>query len=67
MEEELATARSELEGLREARQRMLDDRIVELVERTAAIALTESLSLAEHARLVYRALEVARKEGFFKM
>ncbi len=66
VELEIREIRSALAGYIEARQRLVDEHIVELVERTAAIALTESLSLAEHSRLVYRALEEARREGFFE-
>ncbi|MDP3735734.1 MAG: hypothetical protein Q8R39_04930 [bacterium] len=66
VDEEIREIRSALAGYTEARQRLVDEHIVELVERTAAIALTESLSLAEHSRLVYRALEEARREGFFE-
>ena len=67
VDEEVREIRAALAGYTEARQRLVDERVVELVERTAAIALTESLSLAEHSRLVYRALEEARREGFFQV
>jgi hypothetical protein len=42
---------------------MIDRRIVALVERVAALTLQKELSVSEHADMVYKSLEEAKKEG----
>ena len=62
----MATARTSIAEYETARKAIADEQLLDLVARTAEIALGETLSLEDHTRLLYRALEEARKEGFFK-
>jgi hypothetical protein len=66
VERELSTSRAEVAAYRASRQRMVDDHIIDILERTAMITLSEALTLNEHSRLIYRALDHAKKELFFE-
>jgi hypothetical protein len=65
IEHELAAARTSVKQYEQARMAAIDTHLVDLVARTAEIALGKAMPLEEHTRLLYRALEEARKEGFF--
>ncbi len=65
VERELSTSRSEVAAYRAGRQRMVDDHIVDILERTAMVTFSEALTLQQHSRLIYRALEQAKQELFF--
>lgn len=63
LEQELAAVREVTDAYREAQLRMIDRRIVALVERVAALTLQKELSVSEHADVVFRSLDEAKKQG----
>jgi hypothetical protein len=65
LEKEFKSISSELETYREARMRLINERILILIEETAQIALQKKLSLQDQADLVYRSLEEAKERGIF--
>ena len=65
IEQEFATLSHELGKYREARMRLVNERILVLIEETAQIALQKKLSLQDQADLVYRSLEEAKRRGVF--
>lgn len=65
LEKEFKSISEELEKYREARMRLINERILVLIEETAKIALQKQLSLQEQADLVYRSLEEAKQRGIF--
>lgn len=65
LENEFKSISSELGQYREARMRLVNERILVLIEETAQIALQKKLSLQDQADLVYRSLEEAKKRGVF--
>ncbi len=62
----LASSRTAIQAYEKSRITAIDERVAETVSRTAEIVLGVALPAKEHTRLIYRALEEARKEGFFK-
>lgn len=62
---ELAKAKSEIESYKQRRLSILDENIVEIIEKTVQIALGKKLTLTEHSDLIYKALEQAKKEHAF--
>jgi hypothetical protein len=65
IEQEFAGIKHELGKYREARMRLVNEKIMVLVEDTTQIALHKKLSMHEHAELVYRSLEEAKDRGIF--
>ncbi len=65
LEKEFTSITKELGQYREARMRLINERILILIEETAQIALQKKLSLQDQADLVYRSLEEAKKRGVF--
>jgi len=65
LEKEFSTISDELTKYREARMRLINERILVLIEETAQIALQKQLSLQDQADLVYRSLEEAKQRGVF--
>jgi len=65
LEQEFESLSHELGKYREARMRLVNERILVLLEETAQIALQKKLSLQDQADLVYRALEEAKQRGIF--
>lgn len=65
LEKEFTAITHELGKYREARMRLVNERILLLIEETAQIALQKQLSLQDQADLVYRALEEAKQRGIF--
>jgi len=65
LEQEFKSISEELGKYREARMRLINERILVLVEETAQIALQKQLSLQDQSELVYRSLEEAKKRGIF--
>lgn len=65
LEKEFKSISKELEEYREARMRLINERILILIEETAQIALQKQLSLQDQADLVYRSLEEAKQRGIF--
>ncbi len=56
---------TELAQYRNARMRMVDERIIALIEETAEIVLQKKLSMQDQSELVYRSLEEAKARGIF--
>jgi hypothetical protein len=65
LEKEFTAITHELGKYREARMRLVNERILLLIEETAQIALQKQLSLQDQADLVYRSLEEAKQRGIF--
>lgn len=65
LEKEFQSISSELETYRESRMRLINERILVLIEETTQIALQKELSLKDQADLVYRSLEEAKERGIF--
>lgn len=65
LEQEFKSISKELGQYREARMRLINERILLLIEETAQIALQKKLSLEDQADLVYRSLEEAKQRGVF--
>jgi hypothetical protein len=65
LEKEFTAITHELGKYREARMRLVNERILLLIEETAQIALQKKLSLQDQADLVYRSLEEAKQRGIF--
>ena len=65
LEKEFKSISKELGQYREARMRLINERILVLIEETAQIALQKKLSLEDQAELVYRSLEEAKQRGVF--
>jgi len=65
LEQEFSSISSEITRYREARMRLIDERILILIEETTQIALQRKLSMQEQADLVYRSLEEAKQRGIF--
>jgi hypothetical protein len=56
---------NELAQYRSARMRLVDERILTLIEETAQLVLQKKLSMSDQSELVYRALEEAKERGIF--
>ncbi len=65
LEKEFASITAELVAYRDARVRLINERLLSLIEETAQIALQKELPMQAQADLVYRALEEAKERGFF--
>lgn len=63
LEQEFSAARDAVAKYREAQLRMIDRRIVSLIEEVASLALQKELSVSEHADIVFKSLEEAKKHG----
>jgi len=60
---ELSAVRESVTRYREAQLRMLDKRIIALVERAAALVLQKEMTVKEHTDMIFKSLEEAKKEG----
>ena len=65
VEKELIAASREIEEYKKNRMRIVDERIVDILEDVIKIALEKKMSLAEQSELIYRALEEAKREHSF--
>lgn len=65
LEKEFQSISTELEAYRESRMRLINERILILIEETTQIALQKKLSLKDQSDLVYRSLEEAKERGIF--
>lgn len=63
---EIAAAREEVEAYKERRKRILNERIIDIVQDVTKETLGKTLSLADQSELVYKALEEAKKEHGFE-
>lgn len=62
---EMKGAREEIAIYKERRKRVIDERIIDIMEEVLRIALEKKMTLAEQADLVYRALEDAKRDNAF--
>jgi hypothetical protein len=65
LDQEFHSVSSEISKYRQARMRLIDERVLTLIEETAEIALQKKLSMQDQSDLVYRALEEAKERGIF--
>jgi len=65
VERELAKASEEIEEYKASRMRVVDERIVDILEEVLRVALDKKMSLADQSELIYKALEDAKKEHSF--
>jgi hypothetical protein len=65
VERELAKAAEEIEQYKANRMRVVDERIVDILEEVLRVALDKKMSLADQSELIYKALEDAKKEHSF--
>lgn len=63
IDEMLAHAEEEVSGYREARKRLVDEHMADLITETSKIVLRKALTPDEHAELVDRALKEAHTAG----
>jgi F0F1-type ATP synthase membrane subunit b/b' len=66
VEHELESVHKEVDEYRRQRMRIIDERIIDMLEEVIKVTLEKKLSLAEQSELVYKALEEAKREGAFK-
>lgn len=62
VETELVAARAAVDEYRQRRMKIIDENIVEILEKTLRIALGKKMSLADQSDLIYKALEEAKEE-----
>lgn len=62
LDQELAQAKAEIESYKNKRLQILDQNIVEILEKTLAVTIGKKLSLADQSDLIYKALEEAKIE-----
>ena len=62
IEDELAHTKTSIADYRRQRLKVLDENIVEILEKTMRLALGSKLTLSEQSDLIYKALEDAKKE-----
>jgi hypothetical protein len=65
VERELAKAAEEIDQYKANRMRVVDERIVDILEEVLRVALDKKMSLADQSELIYKALEDAKKEHAF--
>jgi hypothetical protein len=65
VERELAKAAEEIEQYKANRMRVVDERIVDILEEVLRVALDKKMSLADQSELIYKSLEDAKKEHSF--
>lgn len=65
VEKEMDTARAELVHYRQQRMRVIDERIIDILEEVLRSVLDKKLTLAEHSELIYKALEEAKRGNSF--
>lgn len=65
VERELAKAAEEIEQYKANRMRVVDERIVDILEEVLRVALDKKMSLADQSELIYKALEDAKREHSF--
>jgi len=65
VEKELTAASEEIEQYKQNRMRVVDERIVDILEDVLRVALDKKMSLADQSELIYKALEEAKREHSF--
>lgn len=62
VEKEMIAVRASVEEYRQRRIKIIDENIIEILEKTLRIALGKKMSLTDQSELIYKALEEAKKE-----
>jgi len=65
VEKELAKAAEEIGQYKANRMRIIDERIVDILEEVLRVTLNKKMSLADQSDLIYKALDDAKKEHSF--
>lgn len=65
VEHALDEARSEISEYKKRRMKVVDERIIDMLEDVIKVTLEKKLSLVEQSELVYKALDEAKKENAF--
>jgi len=65
LEESLISAQHEIERYKEERKREIDEKLFEFVKEVVKRVLGKQISIDEHEKLVLKALEEAKRQGFF--
>lgn len=65
IEQKMAEATNEIEQYKLTRIRVIDERIVDVLEEVLEVVLEKKLTLADQSDLVYKALEQAKREHAF--
>lgn len=65
VEKQLAAAAAEIDQYKATRMRVIDERIIDVLESVIRVALDKKMSLADQSELIYKALEDAKKEHAF--
>jgi hypothetical protein len=65
VDKELDGARAEINDYKLRRMKIIDERIIQMLEDIIKVTLEKKLTLEEQSELVYRALEEAKKENAF--
>lgn len=65
VEKELAATSAEIEQYKQNRMRVIDERIIDILEAVLQVALEKKMTLADQSELIYKALEDAKKEHAF--
>lgn len=65
VDDALKEARNEIAEYKAHRIKVIDERIIDMLEDIIKVALEKKLNLAEQSELVYRALEEAKRENAF--
>lgn len=66
LDREIASTKEIMEHYREQKMKSIDDNIFTVLTETTRIILGKSMSFKEQTELVYKALDEAKKENFFK-
>lgn len=66
VEHALDEARNEITEYKKRRMKVVDERIIDMLEDVIKVTLEKKLSLVEQSELVYKALEEAKKENAFE-
>jgi hypothetical protein len=67
IEKKMGEATGEIEQYKLTRIRVIDERIVDVLEEVLAVVLEKKLTLADQSDLVYKALEQAKREHAFSI
>lgn len=65
VQKELAAASAEINDYKQSRMRIIDERIVDILEAIIQVVLEKKMSLADQSELIYKALSDAKREHSF--
>ena len=66
IDDEIAAAKTEIEQVKNARLKMLDDKFVELIEDAIRVVFEKKLTAGDEVNLIYQSLDEARKEQLLR-